>query len=184
MGHKRTWDNLPDAKLPSDVPSTKDTAGPKKEAPDTMTAKKAVTGATISLTTTAMGSGWLTLPKAFGIYGLASGSFMMTMAAMNAFIALNIFARMMRKNKNCENYAQLVETTLGNKSKIICNFVFALNLFGTLIAYGLVINKLFLHVFEGPLANLFGYEDNDNFHQVISLSFFMFICIITLPLQF
>ena len=40
--------------------------------------------AAIALIVTTMGSGWLTLPKAFGIYGLVSGLIMMTFSGVNA----------------------------------------------------------------------------------------------------
>jgi hypothetical protein len=45
--------------------------------------KRPVLSAAITLTVTCMGSGWLTLPKAFGIYGLASGMILMTLAGLN-----------------------------------------------------------------------------------------------------
>jgi hypothetical protein len=45
--------------------------------------KRPVLSAAITLTVTCMGSGWLTLPKAFGIYGLVSGMILMTLAGVN-----------------------------------------------------------------------------------------------------
>jgi hypothetical protein len=45
--------------------------------------KRPVLSAAVTLTVTCMGSGWLTLPKAFGIYGLVSGMILMTLAGLN-----------------------------------------------------------------------------------------------------
>jgi len=103
-----------------------------------------------------MGSGWLTLPKAFGIFGLAFGLIMMTLAGINALIAIKLFSKLSKKYKGVGNYAQLVDAAMGTRYKKIINGIFALNLFGTLIAYGLVCNKFLSTVLENCFANAFG----------------------------
>jgi hypothetical protein len=59
--------------------STKPSLSPAK----VIEPKRPVLSAAVTLTVTCMGSGWLTLPKAFGIYGLVSGMILMTFAGLN-----------------------------------------------------------------------------------------------------
>lgn len=130
-----------------------------------------------------MGSGWLTLPKAFGIYGVASGLILMAMSSISSIIAIKILAKMMNEYKINSTYPLLVKEVLGNGAKNIINILYSLCLFGTLLAYGLVCNKFFCNVFEKPLASLFEANDNENFQKIVSLSAFMLLVFISLPLM-
>merc|ERR1712185_114363 len=98
------------------------------------------------------GSGWLTLPKAFGIYGLGTGSILMVLAGVNAWICLKLLSKVLKKHKNVQNYAELIMITLGHRAKVALNIIFAINLIGTIIAYGLVANMLICSVLEQPMA--------------------------------
>ena len=142
-----------------------------------------VLSATISFVSTTMGSGWLTLPKAFATYGLGLGLIMMTFSGINGQIALKLFAKASRKYKGTENYAQLVYDSCGVRTKNLLNTVFTINLIGTLIAYTLVANTLVCTVFESITARLFGFNDDSTFHSVFSFSSYMVFSFITIPVQ-
>jgi len=86
-----------------------------------------VLSATVSFVATSMGTGWLTLPKAFATYGLVNGLILMSCAGINGFIALWLFAKASRRFKESKNYAQLVAESLGNKMKNFLNIVFFIN---------------------------------------------------------
>ena len=83
--------------------------------------------ATVTFVATSMGTGWLTLPKAFATYGLVNGLILMSCAGINGFIALWLFAKASRRYKESKNYAQLVSESLGNKMKNFLNIVFFIN---------------------------------------------------------
>lgn len=90
---------------------------------------------------------------------------------------------MMKEYKMNSTYPLLVEKVIGKKAKGAINLFFFLCLFGTMLAYGLVCNQFFCAVFEEPLRNAFSVTDKEWFHSVFSLSAFMFIAIISLPLM-
>merc|ERR1711976_110479 len=93
--------------------------------------KKIVLTATVSMTTAIMGAGWMTLPKAFGIYGLALGLIMITFFASQQLVALYIYTELIKKYKNTDTYADLVMAVLGKKSAIALQGFFVINLFFT-----------------------------------------------------
>ena len=97
----------------------------------TKSTKKIVLSATIQMTTAIMGSGWLTLPKAFGIYGLALGLIMITFFASQQIVALFIYSELNKTYKNKESYASLIKAVLGKKSSSMLQCFFVLNLFFT-----------------------------------------------------
>ena len=142
-----------------------------------------VQSATIQLTTAIMGSGWLNIPKAFGIYGLGLGLILVFAAAINQMIALYLYTELCKAFKNKESYGELMRAVLGKKPAMFLDCMFVLNLFGTLIAYSLVINNLLTNVVERPLASLFDFQDDTNFHKILSISIFMGVILLTMPLQ-
>ena len=52
-----------------------------------------LSGSIIALTVAAIGAGWLSLPKAFSIFGMGLGSFAMVLTYFSALITFMIFSR-------------------------------------------------------------------------------------------
>ena len=52
-----------------------------------------LSGSIIALTVAAIGAGWLSLPKAFSIFGMGLGSFAMVLTYLSTFLTFKLFSR-------------------------------------------------------------------------------------------
>jgi len=91
-------------------------------------------GLTLSFITGAVGSGWLTIPKAYSIYGLIPGVSLFCLSVLNIVIAIKLLADLMCTYKNLDFYSEIVEAVLGKRWKSFHSSTYLLNLFGSCIA--------------------------------------------------
>jgi len=145
---------------------------------------KPLFGLTVSLIAGSVGSGYLSLPKAFACYGLIWGSLMMIIAAINGIYSIKMMSKIMSKYKNCEFYADVIEKILGKKAKKFMVVVYIINLFGSLVAYSLIANTFVMNLIQPYLSSKYGYELNDpHFQRFTQLTGLAILVISSVPIQ-
>ena len=102
----------------------------------------------MTLFSSSLGTGFLAIPKSIACWGVVPGLLMVLIAALNAGMAMNLLSVTCAKYKEINYYPKMVEALMGKKWGYLLGFVLSTYLFGSLIAYHLVIWKFFSNLFQ------------------------------------
>lgn len=103
-------------------------------------------GSIFSLVTTALGSGCLALPYAMNKMGIIVTTIAIIFTSMCVLMNFYFIAKVSSKKK-IYDYAELCDKVLGRKVKYIVNYGFIVYLFGSLIAYQVLLYRLIATIY-------------------------------------
>lgn len=86
----------------------------------------------------------LSLSSAVAKFGYIIGVLLFFLAAFNLYLGLYSFKYLMFKYPDTKIYSDLVKEILGKKVESLLNWIFIIYVFGSLVAYILVTEKLVL----------------------------------------